>query len=236
MQPSLGEHERVVLPLIQLPQPRFHITADFQHLQIGPLMEQLSPAAETAGADAGIGRKLGERLRGIADEDVGNALALRHGCERESLHFRGRQVLQAVNGQINLPIQQRPLNFLSKEPLPANLPQWAGLHIPLRGDEDQLDFNAPFPQLSRHPVRLPTSQRAGAGSQTKTRRGHGARRARGKSTSLLRIVSPSGERKAATMGYAAAVSSASAATGFSNISGMSISHKSAMESTTRSGR
>ena len=54
MQPGLRQDERVVLAAVQLPQSRFHVAANFQHLQIGPLMQELRPAAKTASVDAGI--------------------------------------------------------------------------------------------------------------------------------------------------------------------------------------
>ena len=42
-QPGLGQHDRVVASFIQMPQPRVHVAADVEHLQIRPDMQQLGP-------------------------------------------------------------------------------------------------------------------------------------------------------------------------------------------------
>ncbi len=95
-------------------------------------------------------------VRGFARRDRGQGEA-RNRCRRE--------IFQAMNGQIYSIIEQSPLNLFGEQTLAANLRKAAGPDIPLRCDQDLLDFNAEPCQLGCDPIGLPASQRTGASAK-----------------------------------------------------------------------
>ncbi len=54
IQSGRRQHDRVKLTLVELAQPRLDIAADVEHHQVWPGVQQLRPAAQTAGADCGL--------------------------------------------------------------------------------------------------------------------------------------------------------------------------------------
>jgi hypothetical protein len=71
-----------------------------------------------------------------------------------------------VDRHVDFAVEQRPLDFFCEQPLPADLSQRAGLHIPLRRNVNQLDFDAALAQLRGNPLRLPAGQGTGASAET----------------------------------------------------------------------
>ena len=84
-------------------------------VQVGPGVEQLRPAPERAGADR---RPVGQGVEGPVargDQGVGHVLAGRDGPQDQAVGPLGRQVLQAVDGDLDEPLEQGPLDLLGEQ-------------------------------------------------------------------------------------------------------------------------
>ncbi len=57
-----GEHDGVVLTLVELPQARVHVAADLLQIKVRALMQDLRTTSKTAGSDPGLRRQLVQRL------------------------------------------------------------------------------------------------------------------------------------------------------------------------------
>src|SRR5262249_51163124 len=87
-------------------------------------------------------------------------------------------------------IEQRPLQLLRKQSLPADLTERSRRNIALRNNRHQFDDRAPFLELSQNPFRLPARQSAAARAQAECLSGvcH-ARRLKGYSYDNLYLTS-----------------------------------------------
>jgi hypothetical protein len=75
-----------------------------------------------------------------------------------------------VNGQIDLPALQRPLNLFRKQPLPADLAKGTAFNVPLRRNRHELDCRPARPKLRSHPFGLPHGKSAAASAKAKNHR------------------------------------------------------------------
>ena len=94
LQAGGGEHDRVVLPFVELAQPRVEVAAQRLDLQVGPLRAQLHDAAQARGADARAVRQLVQRRMARGHERIARVLALQHRGQREAVGQVHRHVLQ----------------------------------------------------------------------------------------------------------------------------------------------
>ena len=100
-------------PVVELSQPRVDVAANAGDVQIGPQVEQLRPPPQAAGADAGAGGKLGERLRDVRHQRVGDdSRAAAWPRAISPATCSRRQILQAVDGQVDSPAEDAPLGSL----------------------------------------------------------------------------------------------------------------------------
>ena len=106
LETGFGQNERIALAVGQLSQPGLDVATDWRHLQVGPDVKDLSLAAKAARADLRAGwERLKQRFRIAADECIAGRFARRHGGERQARDFVRRQILQAVNGDVDPPVE-----------------------------------------------------------------------------------------------------------------------------------
>ena len=168
-----GEDHGVELALEGLVEPGLDVAPDGHHVEVGPQVEELGAAAERAGAHPG---PLGERAQGPmdrGDQGVGHVLARGHGGQGQALGAQGRQVLEAVHGQVDRAVQERPLDLLGEQAGPADRGQGrVPVAVAVGLDLDQLDGQAGMAgaQAVGDPVGLPAGQAAAAGADPDPRR------------------------------------------------------------------
>ena len=137
--------------------------------QVRPDVKQLGLSPQAAGSHHRARRQTVERLHGriAKDEHVADGSPLGHGRQRQPLHGLGRQILQAVHGQIDSILAERTLNLLGKDtPGPDFVDRALPLTIPGRGYRDKLDLGAVLHETARHPVGLPKGQPTGTCSES----------------------------------------------------------------------
>ena len=107
-----------------------------------------------------------------AHQRVARIFPLRHRGHHQSVDFVGRQVLQAVNGQVDLPVEQGALQLLGEHAGAADVGNRVALgRVAARGDRHQLDGHAQRDQPRLDPLRLPAGQ--GARARSESQLGHG---------------------------------------------------------------
>ena len=180
--PGLGEHDRVEILLDELAQPRIDVAADLDQLEIGPAMQDLGSPPQAARGNDGAGRELGERRMARRDEHVAGRSSRRHGGERKLRHDDRRQILEAVNGDLDPALEERVLDRLREDPFAAEAGERHGLHLVAgRLDQGELDAEAgmrraqPIGDVMGLPERQRTAARADAerrhvGSRVRRRR------------------------------------------------------------------
>ena len=105
----------------------------------------------------------------VRDKGVARAFAWRNGGQAQAFDAFRRQVLQAVHGQIDSPVQQGSLNLFGEHALAAALGDGRRRAVTAGLDEDQFDGCTEFGQAGGDPFGLPA--REGAGSRAKADRG-----------------------------------------------------------------
>ena len=114
----------------------------------------------------------GERREGIvaaADEGVAGVGAQRNGAENEALGHVGGEILDAVNGDVDVREQQGALDLLDEEAFTADGGERAVEDaVALSGDGDELDLEAGVrvDEALANVAGLPEGERAGAGADT----------------------------------------------------------------------
>ena len=167
-EPRLGQDDGVVIALVQLAEPGVDVSAKVAHFEVAAGVEQLGPAAEAAGPNHRADGKPLERPGPVRDQHVVDRGPLGHGRQAQTRHHVGRQVLQAVDGQVDAALEQLPLDFLREKAAVGSrtdrvLPAIAGGR-----DLDHLHLDAQLPKPGRNPVGLPSGQRAGPGAKTQS--------------------------------------------------------------------
>ena len=130
------ENDGIEFRLIrQLSKARSDVSPNWNYLQIGPPLQNLGAASRAArGQDSTLRqsshtqmrRKSSPRLllllacghgRSIpVNHHIANVRSLAHATQLQTWRQFGRQILQAVHGQISLAIQQRCFEFFREEP------------------------------------------------------------------------------------------------------------------------
>jgi hypothetical protein len=109
-----GEDDPVDLAVGALPQPRIDVASQLDDVEVGTDGEQLRAAADARGSDPRPFGNLGDRPA-RPDPDVGGVRTRRDAGEREALGQLTRQVLGAVDGEVDVTVEKRPLD-LADEP------------------------------------------------------------------------------------------------------------------------
>jgi hypothetical protein len=105
-----GEDEPVDLAVVALAEPRVDVAAQLDDVEVGADREQLRAAADARGSDPRPLGNLGDRLA-RPDPDVGRVRTRRDAGEREAVGKLPRQVLGAVDGEIDVVFEKRPLDL-----------------------------------------------------------------------------------------------------------------------------
>ncbi len=174
-QPGGGEDDGVVVAAAQAVHARRHVAAQLRVGEVRPRAHQEGAAAQAAGADARAGRQLRKGRAVAAEEGVAGIGARQRGGEREPGVKLGGEVLEAVHGDVDAALKQRPVDFLGEEGAAAGLPQrHLALHIPRRLDVHQLrGRRAVGGQQRLEVVGLPERERGGARADAQRARAHG---------------------------------------------------------------
>ena len=187
-QARFGQNQDVEIALLEFAEPSLHVAADILHLQVRAGVQQLGPSPQAARADARPGRQpqkgaggfffsqgrriMRDRKMTLApffstDQRVGGGSPLRYGGQNQSRRHAGRQVLEAVNGQIDPTVEQSPLDFLGENAFSADVADRGLLLVAGGGDGHKIHRHAALSQLRGNPLGLPAGQRAGPGSESK---------------------------------------------------------------------
>ncbi len=123
--------------------------------------------ALAAGADGSLLWKLRECYSVAGYQHVADRATLRHSANDESGDRLGRQVLQAVHGQIDLAGEQAALELFGKQSVAADrADRLRLLAIAARRDQHDVDVVSGFAQPHRYRIRLPTGQDARTGADS----------------------------------------------------------------------
>ena len=177
-----GEREQRGVDLAggELAQPGLDVAAQAHHREVGPGVLDQRLAPQRSGADDRAGRKIEERRRPGADEDVAGVLARQHGRDREPGGQRGRHVLGRMHREIDGAGAERLLDLLGEQALAAGLGQRPVLDHVAGGadglDRDLIGSNAMRGgEAGAHFPRLGERERAAARADAQQRRRTGAR-------------------------------------------------------------
>lgn len=165
-----GEYQGVEFPLVEFAKACFHISSGFGEDEVGSGVQELCATAEAAGADAGT---LGEffpseigRGGGGEDEGIGGFGPLGDGGQGEMRMRIGREILQAVNGQIGKIGEDGVLNFPGEDSHAAETAERAGeVAVADGGDVEEfhITFRGGGAQEAGDVFGLPEREAAGTG-------------------------------------------------------------------------
>ena len=160
-----GQHDAVVLALVELAQPGVEVAPQRLHIQVRPDRLELHHPAQARGADPRALRQRLHRLETGRDPGIARVLALQHGAQREALGHLHRHVLERVHRQVSAALLQRDFQLLDEQALAADLRQRAVQDlVTLRRHAQQLDAPAEaLAQQGLDMLGLPQGQAAFAG-------------------------------------------------------------------------
>ena len=168
LQSSHGQHDGVrTVGFFQFLQPGVYIPSNARKAQIRPVMLKLRPPPRTPRGDQGARWELVEARAVAADQGVPHVHALRHRGDRQSFGKGRGQVLQTVNGHVDLSRDQGPFQFLDEDALAAEGVQGgASVRIALRLEDAHLHGQAVLArfQVPGHRMGLDEGQPAAAGA------------------------------------------------------------------------
>ena len=117
-QPGGCQHDRVVLPFVELAKPRIDVAANRLDHQIRTGRVDLSDAPQRSRPHLCTGRQIEELT---ADHRIARIFPLGSRDDREPRRHLSRHVLQAVYRQIDAPIQKRVLDLFREQSLVTDL-------------------------------------------------------------------------------------------------------------------
>ena len=118
-----GQHDRIVLALVKLPEPRIDISAKIEHFKIGARAKELRPTAKTRRTDPRAFRQFLKRRKAVRHQGIPRIKPLRDCRYNETVRHLRRHILQAVHGEIYAAGQHFFFQFLREKPLAADLRQ-----------------------------------------------------------------------------------------------------------------
>ncbi len=110
--PGGGEDYGIVVPAFHFGDPGIDVAADVLDIEVGADAAKLGDAAEGTGADRCPELDVAQLA---ADDGVAGVGALRHGGEGEAFGELGREILQAVHGEIDAPVEESLFDLAGKE-------------------------------------------------------------------------------------------------------------------------
>ena len=156
-QACAGEQDRVVVACPQLCEAGIDVAAQVPDRDVGAQSPHLAGASRASRADD-RSRLEPRGTRGArGEEDVSRVLAFRHAGDGQAVGQRRRQVLVTVHRDIDAPREQRLLDLLDEDTLPAHGRKRAILQS-VPGGADDLDPRVP-PRI-QETFRLPQGQAA----------------------------------------------------------------------------
>src|SRR5581483_1108895 len=160
-----GEDDRFEGPLVELAKAAVEVPPERDDPKVGPEGPELRLPTERAGPDGGAGRKVGQSGPFPADHGVAGIFPARDGGEVERVGKPARDVLHAVDGEVDLAFHQRLFDLLHEEALAADLRQRDVQNF-IAGRFDFFNFRPdPFsPKLILDPLRLPEGEAASTAS------------------------------------------------------------------------
>ena len=158
-EPGEREHSRVVATVAHLPEARLDVPADLARRDAGRERAQEGRSPRARGPDDGVRRKRREAAALARDEDVARVLAFRDRGDHEVLALRRREILQGVDGDVDLAVRERALDRVDEDAV-AQRAERGGGRVARRPDHAQLDGAV---EPVRHDPCLRESECAAAG-------------------------------------------------------------------------
>ena len=140
LQSGHRQQRRIGLAGRQLAQPRLHIAAQGNDLEVRPEGQQLRLPPQRRGADGGAPRQLGDARACPGEQRVARILARQHRADDEPRGQPCRHVLHRMHRAVDAAVEQRFLDLLGEQALAADLHQLAVLHG-VAGGLDRHDLN-----------------------------------------------------------------------------------------------
>jgi hypothetical protein len=165
-----GQEDRVELALTPPAQTSVDVAAKIDHGEVRPDLLEESTPAQAGGAHA-RGRGQGVEARPRRNQGVARVGALQHRDESEAGRQFGRDVLQAVDGQVDLAREQRLFDLLEEGPLARNRRKRAARPVAGGRDVPQGRFVAERLEPRLHVIGLPSREEAAPRSDADSHRG-----------------------------------------------------------------
>jgi len=176
--PCQGKHDSVELQGIELFQTGLQVPPERDHLEIGSEMKKLGLPSQAAGSDLRPLREVLETGFVSRDKHIPRIFSFRDDREMKPLGKLRWNILHAVDGEVDAPIEQGFFDLLHEEPFPPDLGQWNIQDlVPHRLDLHQGhgEMGMGLDQPLFHPPGLVKSQRTSPGSNSDFARVHSLR-------------------------------------------------------------
>ena len=108
-------------PASRAREPGLHVPADRHNHQIRPHLQQLDRPPQRAGSDPRPARQPIEAAGKRRHQRIARVVTERKRSQNKAFRQRGRHVLGAVHGDVRPPVEERLLQLLDEETLPADL-------------------------------------------------------------------------------------------------------------------
>src|SRR5262249_13310757 len=138
-QAGYGQDQGDDLAAVQLGQSGIDVAPHRRELQLRPVPGQLRLPSHRAGTHRGAGRQVGEFTPVRGDHAVLDVLAIQVRGEDQAVwdrHVTG-DVLQAVHRDVDLTVEQRPVDLTNERALATSGGQRPHPPVAVRGDHDQ---------------------------------------------------------------------------------------------------
>ena len=162
LRPAVGKNDRVVVALLQLLDTRGDISAKLGRLDVRPRASEKRPAPQAARADTRAGRQSRQRVFRPAEQRVTRIFTLHNRNEIDPGLQQGREILEAMNRDVDFARAQRAIDFLGEEGAPVNGPEGHIVaHVAFGADMHQLNRGRAGLAADEpgHMPRLPQSER-----------------------------------------------------------------------------
>jgi hypothetical protein len=105
----------------QFLEPRLHVAAEWNDLQVGAAMEELHLSSQATGPDPRTCRKFSEPKAVLGNERVERIFAPHDRAQAKASRQLRREILHAMDGQVDPAFKQGLLDLLHEEPLSTRL-------------------------------------------------------------------------------------------------------------------
>lgn len=121
------ENSRVNASFLYFCQPRRHVTAQLDDLEIGASIQQLRASPQAGRADARTRRQIIQTFSArmpVHHENVARVFALQQRNDLQLLGQLSRQILQRMHGAVDFASNKRSFDFRGEQTLPADGGEW----------------------------------------------------------------------------------------------------------------